>query len=131
MKNLNKKIDYRAFLIKNKIIEINNAIKSLENQINDCFNNFSLVDENTLKNNIFLIKSVISYYKGQKNVLIGILGDYCSIMSNKNKKEKDIFLKIWREQVDLIFSNNFSFDFSYDECNNSIDECEQKKHVKI
>ena len=77
MKNLNKKIDYRAFLIKNKIIEINNAIKSLENQINDCFNNFSLVDENTLKNNIFLIKSVISYYKGQKNVLIGILGDYC------------------------------------------------------
>ena len=127
----NDTIDYRAYLIMNKIIEINNCVKSLEDQIKDSMMDYLLIDEDVLSNNLSLMKSLIIYYKGQKKILISILGDYCSIMSNKNKREKEIFLKIWSEQTDLILSKKFSFDFSYTDSNDSLDEIEQKKLVKM
>ncbi len=127
----NDTIDYRTYLIMNKIIEINNCVKSLEDQIKDSMMDYLLIDEDVLSNNLSLMKSLIIYYKGQKKILISILGDYCSIMSNKNKREKEIFLKIWSEQTDLILSKKFSFDFSYTNSNDSLDEIEQKKLVKM
>lgn len=127
----NDTIDYRTYLIMNKIIEINNCVKSLEDQIKDSMMDYLLIDEDVLNNNLSLMKSLIIHYKGQKKILISILGDYCSIMSNKNKREKEIFLKIWSEQTDLILSKKFSFDFSYTDSNDSLDEIEQKKLVKM
>ena len=127
----NDTIDYRTYLIMNKIIEINNCVKSLEDQIKDSMMDYLLIDEDVLSNNLSLMKSLIIYYKGQKKILISILGDYCSIMSNKKKKKKEIFLKIWSEQTDLILSKKFSFDFSYTNSNDSLDEIEQKKLVKM
>ena len=111
----NSKIDYRVYLIRNKIIEINNSIKSLENQINNIKNDIYFTDDYIRDNNFSLIKSLIYHYKGQKYFLISKLGEYYSIMSNNNIKEKTEFLEIWKQQVDTMINDNYNFSFRSDE----------------
>ena len=124
--NNKNKADNRVLIIKNKIIEINKVIKSLEYQINIIMkDSCEICNEKITNNNLEITYTLISYYLKKKKYLVNKLWEYYSILSKKNECERKKFLEIWEKEIDTFLNNENIFTFNNSEEENGFTQYEE------
>ena len=90
-------------LIKNKLFELTDLIKSLDKQLfsilSKLYASIDNCDKEIYFNNLQLIVSMIIFYNKQKSILQESLVKYYAIISNNDENRASDYIKLW--EIDL------------------------------